>query len=744
MGQSGRLLSYLDTRPLGAKLLVALMLASIIPALAATFVVYRLASSGLARLEESQVRRTSSAVDHAMTAQKHQLTRTLTDYANWSETAAVVKSRDPTWLKENLTGWIPKQFPIQVVVLTDPSGNVAASYGTQRLGPTSPRSSQWFRTAQGGHQGATIVSHGDELVLLVSAPVHLSNGTGPVRGVLAFGELIDSSYLKRIEGLTGGALAIYKPNGEPIASPARTRLTLPTSMRWRSSGSTTPIIRTNEQEDRMSAISPMKDSSGRVVAIRDVSIDRKAAFAVRGWMLYSAIALLTLATTFSTLGAFVLHRIIRRPIRLLERRANEIMRSEDLSGSLDVLCEDEVGSLSRTFNKLLTTARESRRHILELNARLEAKSEVLAVEIAASRQRYSDVVRKSSQGIFTTGQDGHLTFYNEAFAKLFGRRSRELVGRSITEVVGPIAGDGSAEDSGLELLERASQGSALAMGLNPGGQEIEIEVRAMPIHEQMGFVGYQGIVRNITEEKHVDSLKSDFVSMVSHELRTPLAAMFGAAKTLERPGVADLDQDAADLVRAIKLQAEHMTALVEDLLAASRIEEGGLVLDRTWVDLDQLAREVIGYFARRGESERFALNCASDVPPIFADRRLVEQVVSNLLSNAVKHSPSYTPITIVIRASEDEVEVAVADRGAGVPIADRERIFERFYQSDTGTSRKSGGAGLGLYIAKNAVEAHGGRIWVDSEIGKGSVFRFAVPMAKPASDDKEPGSTLAG
>jgi len=262
-------------------------------------------------------------------------------------------------------------------------------------------------------------------------------------------------------------------------------------------------------------------------------------------------------------------------------------------------------------------------------------------------------------------------------------------------------------------------------------------VRAMPIHESMGFAGYQGIVRNITEEKRVEALKSDFVSMVSHELRTPLAGIFGAAKTLERPGIANLGPDAAQLVNAIKCQAEHMTALVEDLLAASRIEDGGMALDKSWIDLEKLAQEVVGLFAQRGESERFSISCTASLPPVFADRRLVEQVFANLLSNAIKHSPSLTPISITIRMREDEAECIVSDRGVGVPIADRERIFERFFQSDAGTSRKTGGAGLGLFIAKNTVAAHGGRIWVESEIGKGSSFHFALPIGgSPPGDGR--------
>jgi signal transduction histidine kinase len=214
-----------------------------------------------------------------------------------------------------------------------------------------------------------------------------------------------------------------------------------------------------------------------------------------------------------------------------------------------------------------------------------------------------------------------------------------------------------------------------------------------------------------------------------------LAAIYGAAKTLERPGIAKLEPDAAALVEAIKRQAEHMTALVEDLLAASRIEEGVIVLDRTWVDLETLAREVISPFARSGEPDRFTVNCASSVPPVFADRRLIERVLSNLVSNAVKYSPSYSPISITIRTRDGDVEVFVVDRGSGVPIGDRERVFERFFQSDAGTSRKAGGAGLGLYIAKNAVEAHDGKIWVESELGKGSAFHFTLPTAKPTSDE---------
>lgn len=723
------LLAYLDRRPLGFKLLAALLLASLTPAIVSALVFYYAATTSVSRIEEDNARRSSVSVEHVLASQRTQLLRTVTDYAYWQETVSVLKTRDRRWLDENLTGWVPKQFSVQLVVLAKTDGDIVASHGLDQLAATRITGTRWFRESAKGRQSTTLVGLRGSFLLLASAPVLPDSGKGPVRGVLAFGQLVDAQVLKRAKLMTLADVALYTPEGALVASsgsgaPPRT---LPAAAKTTLAAGRSYLNRS--RPDVIAIYTPVTDVSGATVAIRRVAIGRQAGLAAQQSVNNNAVLLLGLGITFSLIVAFVLRRVIARPIKQLETSAADIMRREDFSGTVDVQSDDEVGSLARAFNALMGTVHRHEQQILTLNRKLEARSEALAEEVAASRQRYSDVVRGSSQGIFTTGTDGRLTFYNEAFAKLFGRRSRELFGRPISDVLKPV-GDTPARSSngGVDILERASQGSAQAIGAGPGGEEIEIEVRAMPIHENMGFAGYQGIVRNITEENRVERLKSDFVSMVSHELRTPLAGILGASKTLERPGIVELSADAAELVRAIKHQAEHMTALVEDLLAASRIEEGGMRLDRTWIDLEEVARDIANVFRNRGEPDRFTITCSADLPPISADRRLVEQVLSNLLSNAIKYSPSFTPISIVLRMREGAAEAIVSDRGIGVPIGDRERVFARFFQSDSGTSRKAGGAGLGLFIAKNAVEAHGGRIWVESEIGKGSSFHFTLPL----------------
>ncbi|RJQ52838.1 MAG: PAS domain S-box protein [Actinobacteria bacterium] len=726
------LLARLSQRRLGSKLITLLVLAHLIPGAISAVVFYRLANASMSAIEQERGVQAARAVDNAFEQRRKQLIAEVTDYAYWHETVAAIRKRDRAWISKNLTGWVPRQFGIELVMLVDKKGETIAVHAESTLGLPA-REPEWVNQPLRGREWTGLVRSSAGIMLIAASPVMNDDRSGAVHGSLVFGELIDAKLLEGMDAVARTNTSLFSPDGALLVSSSSMPIGLAESdLDSLPPPSLGPSASSMARQDDgvVSLMSPLTDARGRIIAIRRVSIGRSATVLAQQWFNFGVLMILALGTSFAILLALLFRKKITAPLKELEREVSAVMEREGVSVSVPDDGDDEIGRLASAFNRLVESERKSREHVLELNERLEHQSEVLADEVAASRQRYSDVVSGSSQGIFTTNPEGKLTFYNEAFARLFGRRERELIGRSLAEVLEPE--DGGNEDTerelALVLLERASQGSTSVIGRGPAGDEVEIEVRAMPIHENMGLAGYQGIVRNVTEEKQVERLKSDFVSMVSHELRTPLAGIYGAAKTLERPGVVELSGDASELVRAIKHQAEHMTALVEDLLAASRIEDGEVVLDKSWTDLEDAARESIASFLVRGEDDRFTVSCAPNLPLVFADKTMIEQVVSNLISNAVKYSPSYTPISISIGTKQGEVEFVVTDQGMGVPIGDRERIFGRFFQSDAGTSRRAGGAGLGLFIARSTIEAHGGRIWVESELGKGSAFHFTLPL----------------
>jgi signal transduction histidine kinase len=257
---------------------------------------------------------------------------------------------------------------------------------------------------------------------------------------------------------------------------------------------------------------------------------------------------------------------------------------------------------------------------------------------------------------------------------------------------------------------------------------------------------YREAEDRVTELKQLDELKSRFISMASHELKTPLTAVSGFAQMVARRVQRRLDlgrptkdeweeEQRANLhqLELLRNQAWKLVRLVDELLDVSRIESGKLDLTLAPVELQRLVDEVVARMQLTANNHQIVTTVeASDATTVMGDEDQLEQVLNNLLSNAIKYAPDGGEIAVTVRSDEASVDVSVKDQGVGIPPAELDDVFGLFYRAPDTNRRKVGGMGLGLYISKEIVTRHGGRIWVESEVGRGSTFHFAVPSAPPA------------
>lgn len=237
------------------------------------------------------------------------------------------------------------------------------------------------------------------------------------------------------------------------------------------------------------------------------------------------------------------------------------------------------------------------------------------------------------------------------------------------------------------------------------------------------------VLHDITRQRKLEALRKDFVANVSHELRTPLSVIKGYVETLVDEHEKMPIEDRERFLRTIERHTERLNSLLEDLLTLSRLESINPGLARERVGLRQLIEGLLEDYRGRPSGAGHHLNVTVDpvIDRILIDPLKITQVLENLLENALKYTPTGCHIYVSAKRREREVEISVRDSGPGIPADDLPHIFERFYRVDKGRSREQGGTGLGLSIVKHIVQLHGGRVWAESEVGKGTAVFFTLP-----------------
>jgi signal transduction histidine kinase len=236
-------------------------------------------------------------------------------------------------------------------------------------------------------------------------------------------------------------------------------------------------------------------------------------------------------------------------------------------------------------------------------------------------------------------------------------------------------------------------------------------------------------VRDVSRFRQAEEMQSTFISVISHELKTPVALIKGYVGTLRREDVRWDSKVVLDSLAVIEEEADHLAELIENLLDASRLEAGGLPINSTDLSLPRLVERLAERFRTQTEKHEIVVDFPPEFPVILGDEQRLSQVILNLLSNAMKYSPKGGEIRVVGQVRPEHVVVCVQDQGPGIPPGDIPHIFDRFYRAGE-TARSTKGAGLGLYLTRAILEAHGGTIWVDPQYKDGARICFSLPRAQ--------------
>jgi signal transduction histidine kinase len=351
-----------------------------------------------------------------------------------------------------------------------------------------------------------------------------------------------------------------------------------------------------------------------------------------------------------------------------------------------------------------------------------AVDNALLFDEAERRADAARVLEHIGDGVFMLDDNGVIRLWNRAAETVTQLRAEDVVGRRADEAIPGWAA----------IAPRIPVASAPPAA--SGAETLPLELSDRELWLSIAAVGFsEGTVyafRDLTEERALEELRSDFVSTVSHELRTPLAAVYGAALTLQRPDLALDESQRGNLLDVIASESERLARTVNDILSASRLDAEHLYLEIGSHDAGELARTVIQaaevHLPPKIELE---LSCEPGLPPVAGDPDKVRQVLTNLVDNAIKYSPDGGPVEVGVLRRDHCVRFRVADRGIGIPQVEQRRIFDKFYRVDPNLTRGVGGTGLGLYICRELVGRMAGTIWVESREGEGSRFSFELPAA---------------
>lgn len=351
-------------------------------------------------------------------------------------------------------------------------------------------------------------------------------------------------------------------------------------------------------------------------------------------------------------------------------------------------------------------------------------------QVSYEKQRLDALIDSAADGILILHPDHTIERVNDSFERMSGQTDDEVRGHKHDEII-----RWERRPQGMTLEEAEADGWPLTPNahLYVEGDlarnfpsPLPVGITYAPLLTSDGKLRNIIVtVRDITHFRTAEEIKATFISIVSHELKTPVALIKGYASTLRRDDARWDKNIVQDSLTVIEEEADRLTRMIEDLLDASRLQAGGLTLKRTDVSLTTLARRLAERLQTQSKSHTLAVDFPEPFPVILADETRIEQVLSNLISNAIKYSPG-GEIRISGEIRPEQVIVTVSDQGAGIDPRDLPHIFDRFYRADKAV-RHTKGAGLGLYLARAIVEAHGGRIWVDPQPDKGARICFSLP-----------------
>jgi two-component system phosphate regulon sensor histidine kinase PhoR len=419
------------------------------------------------------------------------------------------------------------------------------------------------------------------------------------------------------------------------------------------------------------------------------------------------LAVLLLVFVVAMVLVILLVQGITRPLGEFARVVRQLADG-DWNARVNYRNQDELGEAALSLNNFSYQVRKTLATLEESKGRLET------------------ILVNMESGVLLVNSKGQVVLVNPAAEETLSIVGRDILGKSqveafqnysLSSLISGVLAEGKARCAEISLFYP---------------EERILEVTAAPVlGEHSKKSGVVVVLYDITRTRRLERMRAEFMANVSHELKTPVTSIRGFAETL-LDGALYNHRSAEEFVNIINDEANRLSRLVNDLLELSRIEFREVKPQLMPLDLTSKIKEIVDMMEPRFRKKNLSLDAVLPNNPVIvqADSYMIRQTIENLLDNSLKYTPEGGQVTIMLLSEPEEAVVVVEDNGVGIPPQDLSRVFERFYRVDKTRSRKLGGTGLGLAIVKHIVSAHGGRVWAESEPGRGSSFYFTLPGEK--------------
>ena len=567
---------------------------------------------------------------------------------------------------------------------------------------------------------------GDAVALIAAVEIR-GGAAGEPAGVLMGGRYVDALEMEEISKTAASAFATIMVDGKVLGSSLpckdvarRTIVPRPAARSLETEGSLT-LQREICNRPYFSAVGQLSSASNVPVATlvlsSPASIVAKTREGVTRILFIVAIGIGAVALLLAWLSG----RRITRPIQALTATAREV-REGDLTAKARVVGDDEVGQLGETFNEMTSS-------LLRMTDDLREA----AREEHRLRDRIETIIQSMADGLVAVDADRKVLAFNREAEQLTGLKSSKAIGKPIEDVV--HARDAQGQDVRLPIYDLLD-GSVGGAFLEANGSTVPVAVTCAVLRGDDGeLAGGVAVLRNMTREREIERMKSEFLSNISHELRTPLTPIKGYAEILGRKDVPP--EKSQQFARGILESTERLERIVQLLVDFSAMEAGRLSPRTTPVDVGALVSDVAGHWKGKAPRHELVVDVKARLPKVLGDERLLRRSLEEILDNAVKFSPAGGTIRLEAKGAPSRngsprrraVEVSVTDEGIGISAEDLTKIFSDFHQLDGSETRTYGGLGLGLAFVQRIVEAHAGTVDVVSEPDEGTKFTMTIPAA---------------